>query len=336
MYDDVTITVGGVDYAGWKTASVELGIDRISGKFSMSVMDQWAEGAVPWPIREGSSCEVRVNGTVVINGTVDLRETSHDGSSHSISVEGRDATAKLVRSSANVGWSHRKTTAKKMLEILCAQYEIPVSIDDGIDMSAVIDVAIGQGETSFAVIDRLCKFVGASPVADRAGGLRIISPGQTTAPVSLVLGGNILSASATFSAADRCGLYRVLGQGGGNKTSIVGEARDSGADAAIVCVIQAEDAIDQARATARAVWEANTRAARADTYECTVQGWGADGYIWTPGDIVSVDDPLAGIVGDMLLSGVTFSRQNSTTSVLSLVRPEAFAPEPPAEREWKT
>ena len=56
-----------------------------------------------------------------------------------------------------------------------------------------------------------------------------------------------------------------------------------------------------------------------------VQGWIDNGRLWTPGDIVSVDDDMLKIREDLLLSDVTYriSAAGSVTE-LKLVPPESF------------
>lgn len=95
---DLTLTVNGAQYGGWKRISVRRSIETISGSFNLGVSDKWAEQASAWPIKPGDECKVALQGTTIITGYVDSRNISYSDNSHDFSVDGRDRTADLVDS----------------------------------------------------------------------------------------------------------------------------------------------------------------------------------------------------------------------------------------------
>ena len=76
----------------------------------------------------------------------------------------------------------------------------------------------------------------------------------------------------------------------------------------------------------RARWEATIRAGRSRRAGFNVAGWrDAAGALWRPNTRVSVKDPYLGIVRDMLIAGVTFTKDaRGTLTRLETVRPGAF------------
>jgi prophage tail gpP-like protein len=80
----------------------------------------------------------------------------------------------------------------------------------------------------------------------------------------------------------------------------------------------------------RAQWEATVRAARAVSVQVTVQGWRqGNGELWPVNALVNVDLPWLRLSGDMLISELTHTLDESgTRTQLTLRRPDAFIPQP--------
>jgi prophage tail gpP-like protein len=95
--------------------------------------------------------------------------------------------------------------------------------------------------------------------------------------------------------------------------------------------------VDISTARKRAQWEATVRAARAVSVSVTVQGWRqADGTLWPVNGLVQVDLPWLRISGEMLITELTYSLDESGTQTqMTLRRADAYTPEPekPAEED---
>lgn len=345
MSGEVELLVSGQRYGGWKSVTISRSIETIANEFELSVTDTWAIGGKPWPIREGNECTVLLDGKPVVTGFVDDAELEFSKSSHRITVKGRDKTGKLVDNSCDVGaWQFQRTPILALLEKVCGQFGIAVVPDPDVLLSLPKApqeaLSLDPGDKAFEAIDRICKFAGVLPVADGLGNLRLVRPGKTMAPIALVQGQNVLSGSSSFSTAERYHLYKVLGQSwnpdGDAPTKIVGRATDPGVSQTDrVLIIQAERPMTQAQADARAKWEASTRAARSDVVSVTVQGWSANGYVWTPGDGVVVTLPALRASGSMMITGTRMTLDSGKKTEISLGRPDAFAPELNPIEAWK-
>ncbi len=173
----------------------------------------------------------------------------------------------------------------------------------------------------------------------------ILKPGKNRSPGRLVYKGNILSGNVTMDGHGRYSLYVVKAQA--EALSLTGAAEASGPEGRAV-----DKAIQRYRPTVqigesqgftvslkeRAAWQMRVNRARSITAEYTVQGWHADQStkaLWLPNTIVGVVDPDRRMKRDMLITGVTYTRdgRSGTRSVLSMTIPEAFELQAEAEEQ---
>lgn len=346
---EVELLVNARRYGGWKDQRITRSIETISGSFNLSVTEKWSENSKPWEIYEGDSCSVLLDGESVIDGFVDDVNLSFSGDDHAVGIEGRDTTREVVDCSSDLGkWEFRKILVLSFLQQVASQFDISVSLGPGVVLPAIPEnkISINPGDTAFSTIDRVAKFAGLLPVADGSGGIILIQPGKTIAPVTLKQGVNFKQGSAKYSQKDRFSKYVVLAQQQGGKgsagsagTQVRGEYIDQDvSNPNRVTVMQSETAANKQQADARAKWEGIVRAARAGTITADVAAWRpVSNYIWTPGDLIPVRAPALRINGMMMIATVNLiaNSQDGKPASLTLVRPDAFSPLPQSEREWQ-
>src|SRR5690606_29971045 len=100
MTDDhnrVSLTVDGVDYAGWKEVEISAGIERQARDFRLVVTWRWpGSESKPLRIRHGARCEVRIGVDLVLTGYVDATPIRYDKHAITTSVNGRSLTQDLI------------------------------------------------------------------------------------------------------------------------------------------------------------------------------------------------------------------------------------------------
>jgi len=345
MADDTVLLVNGRRYRGWTSMGVARGMDTCAGTFSLALTDRWYGQDQPWPILEGDECTIQLAGETVITGYVDLFRASFDAASHTMNVQGRDKTGDLADCSAVHNpdeW--RNVTVLRLAEILCRPFGITVRAD--VDVGPAFPVAkIQQGETALEAIARYCKQRKLLAMPDAAGGLLITRVGSGRAEVMLEQGVNIKKASGSRDLSKRFSSYTVRAQacwsaesGIEDEAHIEASATDRGCPRYRPLLVMAETNGTAQGARDRVTWEANTRIGQSNEIEVEVVGWRQKpgGALWAPNLLVPVKSSWLRIDGgDMLIRDVQFGRDLSGGSVtrLSLVPPQAFAPEPPtAER----
>lgn len=337
---DLRLIVNGRRFGGWKSVRVVRSIESASGSFSLGVSDRWGGQGEPWAIAEEDACRVEIDGVTVIDGYVEGRAISVRGTERSLSFRGRDRCAVLVDCSANLSkWTFRGATVLEVARKIAEPFGIDVSLQPGLALPAAPrKFVVSPGEDAFGAIERAARQAGVLAVSDGAGGLVLTRAGSARA-TPLVEGDNIKAASVDYEATERFSRYVVVTQVGGtdNASGSATRVRAAATDEAVrraerVMLIRPEAGVTTDYARRRADWEARIRAARAETVTIEVLGWKQPtGALWPVNALARVTAPSIGVSGDMLISQVAYSiSEAGEVTQLSLVRPDAFTPEPEA------
>lgn len=331
---DITLKIGAMEYGGWKSLSMEGGIEQCSGAFHLSVSDRWADNAEPRLIYPGDACSLLLNDQVVISGYIDDVKPIISKQEHGIRVVGRDSTMDLIDCSAvykSGQWKNVKLD--RIIRDIATPFGIEVVVQA--DMGAVFDsFNIEEGEKAFETADRASRMRGVLLMSDGQGRLVLATPTQTAPTTSLVEGDNILYGEALYSWKERYSEITVKGQGKGNAKEF-GEAVAHGSatvtDPAITryrpLVIISEHHGKGPSFKRRAEWERNIRRGRGTRARIVVQGWtDRDGKVWRANTLVSVFSPELRIMEDLLVvkCDYSLSDQDGTLTGLQLAHPSAF------------
>lgn len=328
----VTLTVQGRRYEGWKSVRIQRGVEQIAGTFSLDVTEKSPKQPERREIHAGDRCSLAIDGVVIITGWIDDIENGYDTEQHTIRVSGRDAAGDLVDCSAvhKPGEWHDRTMAQIAAE-LCGPFGVKVRSATDVG-KAFSDFTLQKGEAVFEAIKRMGKARGVLAISDGLGGVVLTRSGTERVPAELVEGENIKAAEAKVSFRERFSEYHITGQAPGKEWGTPEEASEMSAlatDKAIGRYRPLLIVTDQGEGMSygdRANYEARVRAAKSIGGEVTVQGWGHRSGLWHPNRIVPVRAPLAGMVGDRLIASVEFSlkEKEGTLTKLTLVGPGAF------------
>ncbi|QDQ87689.1 baseplate protein [Alcaligenaceae bacterium SJ-26] len=337
--DRVTLTVDGMDYAGWLKIEISAGIERQARDFALDVTWRWpGSEARPLRIRQGARCQVRIGADLVLTGYVDATPIQYDKTNVTTSVRGRSLTADLIDCSVSqTPGQWRGQTVLQVVRGLASQYGITV-LDESGDAATVADHTVEPGETVFESIDRLLSLSELLSTDDEHGRLVLVQPGSAgRARDALELGKNIVTGSASLDFSDVFSEYQCIGQRAGTDDEFGAAASEVSASVADdrvtrrrLKVVQPSGNVSALLAQRRAEWERDSSLARALSTEYEVQGWRqSSGDLWRTNLIVRVKDDLIGFDRDMLISEVTYTLdERGTKSRLRVAPPEAFNPEP--------
>lgn len=334
---ELTLTVNGIAYGGWKSISVRRSMEELSGSYSLGVSEIWPTQVEPREIRTGDRASIVVDKVPLVTGYVDQVEAGYDSYSHGVSVSGRDAAADLVDSSAQHGKGEwRNARLDQIARDLAAPYGIAVQVQAELG-APFATFAIEPGETAFDCLERAARQRGVLLLSDGKGGLVLGKSGSGgTVPTPLLESENLLSCSAANDSSQRFQKYIVKGQRAGSDevsgtaaSAMRAEASDGGVTRARTLVILAEDEGDLASLKRRAEWEATVRAARALTARCTVLGWEHAGGVWHPNCIVRLRSPCLRLDRDLLVRDVELiaDDQGKRTNLV-LTPQEAYTRQP--------
>ncbi len=335
MPDDVSLFVNGKQYRSWTNIRVTTSAISLAGSFILSVSDRWSGAGLQMPIVEEDLCRIQIGDDVVIEGHVDRRNASFTGRNRGLSFSGRDLSAVLMDCSVLLTkWSFRRVSVLDLARKVAGQFNVSVSLQDGLSLEKIDKLVVNYGDTAFAVIDRAAKQAGVMVVSDGVGGIELTRAIDERAD-PLTEGDNLLSGSADYDASDRYRRYVVATQSrgsdnsSGNATRIRAEATDDEVRRADrVLVVRPDTGMSKKEARHRGEWEARTRAARAESVEIVVRGWRQrSGALWVTNRLTKVKAPgLLGVNRDMRISEVVFlaDDDDGKKTKLRLVRPGTF------------
>ena len=335
---EIQLIIDGTAYMGWQELEVVRAIDAMAGRFKLRLTSIY-----PLPAPRGKECELFINGKQIISGYVFTVGVQVTKSRHTLTVAGRDKTADLVDADVVMDSQEVHDLAlKELVETIIEPFGVTAIFET--NPHEKFKKFSFQQESAFEAIERACRMRGVFPSGDEQGNLIIRAYGATRAGTSLVMGENVLEASANFDDTDRFSEYEVYGQQPGTDgvdseaaAGPSGKAKDLGVTRYRPKIIVAEAAVDSGLAQQRAEWEAAVRAAKAVGISVTVQDWSQTegGDLWRENQLVKTVLPQHGINGDMLIREITYSLDSDqgTTATLALVRPDAYKKQPDLEAE---
>jgi prophage tail gpP-like protein len=328
----LTLLAAGRVYAGWKSVRVVRSMQQCASAFELTLAERWAGQDVRLPVRPGTFCAVMVGQAVVLTGYVDGAEIGVEAKLRNVSVAGRDMTADLVDCSAiRKPGQWRGAKIEAIARDLCAPFGVRVvaDVDTG---AALASFSLQAGETVFEALERAARLRALLLVSNSMGALVLTRAGIQRSSTPLLLGQNVLKATARLDMRDRFSTYTALGQAAGSDNfsgALVSQIRATAIDPGVsryrpLVVTNSEPDL-AATLKQRVLWEANVRAARSLQVTATVQGWAHDGGLWAPNTIVPVRLPAMDVDEDLLLTDVEYLLdEGGTTSELTLTRADAY------------
>lgn len=329
--DAVTLFVGKTIFEGWEDLSVTRELNAAASDFQLQLVDKWRVDQEPWRVQPGDAVHIHVGKQSLLTGYVDKMEASVSANQRSVSVMGRSKTGDIVDCSADAagltGLNIQEVATK-----LCSPFGVKV-VMRGQPGSSFDTVQIQQGETVFAVIDRLARQRKLLVYPSYDGNLVFEAEGTRKARAELRQGVNVLNGTARFDNSNRHSTYIVKGQNIGWVESVEektsgpsGEASDAGVARYRPLIVMAEGTVDDGSSEDRAAYEAGVRRAKSLEVEVQVQGWfQPDGSLWEINERIFVDIGFLGVRRQMLVKKVTFSKNGSgTTATLTLILAGAF------------
>lgn len=210
-------------YAGWKNISVDLSLNRMTNLFQVSTTEELLEDSMSWYIRNGDSCEIKIDDQLILTGFIDGISHSYNAKDHSIVLKGRDKTCDLV----DCSYYPRKLTDEyinqwkdqtphEIINAICLPFDIEVVIDSSVTTPVTEPISIfkiNDGETASESITRVCRSKGILAISKGDGRLHLTRAGDEYCKDSLTLGQNILEGNLRQSNRERFTHYVIKGKG---------------------------------------------------------------------------------------------------------------------------
>lgn len=341
---ELLLEVNGIQYSNFKSASVSFSLDTIAGSFDFLAV---ATSGNLLPIKLYDTCVVTVDGIKVLTGFIESVHASYDSRGHSISLSGRSKTADIVDSMINSLEIKPPVTLKAVIEKVVAHIKADIKVIQNIEIekfNVAEDLLSPEvGQNAFEFIEKLARKRQVLLTCNGDGDIVLTQSSLDASPTGLqnVVGGNennIESATAVYNSTERFGRYVSKSQlnltalNSAGKTSskeIVDQKSSDIIDEEVrgsrQLVLQSESSSSDQQNQKRAQWEANIRKARSLVYSVTFNGFSVDGKIWKPNQLVSIKDEFAGIDAQMLINGVSFFQDESSSSTeIDLIEKDSY------------
>jgi prophage tail gpP-like protein len=306
---ELILLINGTRFGGWTEVECVRGIEQAAGSFRVGYTDRYTGQPNPYLIEDGAAVRVLMDGETVFTGYVDRPVVAFDAETHSLTIEGRDATGDLVDASAvpEHGGQWLNADLGQIAGELAQPFGIPVHVEADVG-EKFPGFALQEGETVFEAIERAARMRALLLVSDGLGGLLLTRAG--TAPAAaLIEGVNIKSGRSERDARGRYSRYLCRGQVQASdeldaESAYQQEAHydDPGVLRHRPLVVLAEDQGHAKSVQARAEWECRRRAAKGTRVYITVQGWrDAAGRLWRINTVAPVRSPTLGIDNELLI-----------------------------------
>ena len=313
MSEGVVLKLGGSDFGGWKSVTVERSIQQGTGTFRLSVTERYPDQITAWRIKPDAECRLLMDGHQAIHGFVDSVDRAFDKSSRSVEVRGRDKTADVVDCCASPT-EFKGLRLDAIASRLLQPYGIGVVVAPGTVLGAAFPRwAVEPGETIWECIERAARQRALLVITNGDGDLVITGPGTSRFPTALVEGVNILSATFNVDHSQRFHTYKALAQSNDerwDKAESAAHLDDHIIDKSVrkprTVVFSAEDIADGVTIKQRAIWERNVRRGRGMNVSVTVQGLSDPvGGLWMPNQMIPVWIPSFEVRQDLLIVSTT-------------------------------
>jgi prophage tail gpP-like protein len=279
---------------------------------------------------------VSLNGLLAFTGHIFGIERSFSANDHSLSITARSTSASIVDCSAPAK-TYRNKTLQRIAEEVLEPFDLVLFVNPSAASEArekFAKIAFEDGETIFAFLTRLARYRGVLITTDEAGGV-FITKTESNPTHGAGLEGRVLRTTLTRDGSERFSEYTGKCQIPGNgllsvdPTSISATVKDSGVSLYRPITIMPDGHEVRSALKRRMEWERNVRVGRSAHLSYQVTGWEAvPGRLWTPNDLISVDDKTLGIKKNLLIQDVTLTLdEQGETADLLLVHPSAFIAE---------
>ncbi len=339
----VTLQADGQFFGALETVDVTMSLEAPARSFVAVGFQNFAGDLV---VRPGSVAVLLLNGAPLVTGWVDDPTVAKAPGGSNVQLPCRSRTCDLVDSAPAPTTPRRWVGASPLViaAAICAPFDVAVTAAPGAPLDPVPRFGLEDHATAWDQLDRLLSSRGLLAVDDAIGNLQLLRLSDATALRHvgvLAAGANLLDWSVAHRGSERFATYLAKGQTVADTVTppslaaaVYGVAADADVARPRWMHVDAHG-LDAAGALAKARWEATTRYGRAVTVSCVTPGWtDAAGTPWTPGRMVQVSIPHAGLLTELVVVEVTLRKApgTGTTSSITLQPVEAFAAYVPVRR----
>ncbi|MGE0698354.1 MAG: phage baseplate assembly protein [Hyphomicrobiaceae bacterium] len=327
----VAVSVGGMEYRGWRSMSVRYGARSPERSFQVvGAIGDEGPAAAAFAINLNDPCVLTSNGDVLVVGRITEIEIDLEAEEHAIKLTGKSRGADAVKSSVDHPTHEWKN--KDALDVAKSIDTSGIGYKTDEKLRKFDKIRCNVGDTQMKALQKIIGKDGLWLTGTEDGGIIITKHGKHRHAGGLIEGENAMKVKATFSSEDRMEKVKVkshVPKGADTKEwRSKGEATDSGGRPGTVKVIVPKASMKPDEAKAHAENVADNR--HGDSVKCSCQTQGfrdLGGRIWQPGWLVWCEVPSARLAHDLCVDTIELTQDQEpqgSVAHLTLVKPEAL------------
>lgn len=343
------LTVKGQQFEDWTSVWVQRTWGNAYDQFKFTCAER--DGATSNQVqasaqfKPGDDCRVELAGQLAITGQIVSRQAAYDANSHGVELQGTNRT--WAPSTSSVVHKTNRFDGKTFDEIAKEVLKPTGSIGlwRGKPPQDTFKYChTEKGETIFDFLSRIARNVNVMVTCDKEGNFLFVGDNPDKIPNGqLIEGMNILKMQCIISMQQQFQKYIVHGQSNGSDNKQIKyqkaseqvkvlEGKSKFAKFYRVKLIPMEqpttnsDTVEK-RAETEQTWDAGTEV----TATVVVQGWqpgggiGGNNSLWEPGAAVTIKSPMAMLDQEMKIQSVTYTQDNNSGSLTTLVCVNPYA-----------
>ena len=191
--DELSLVVGGKQWAGWQRVSLTRSMDSVPANFDIQVTEHFPLAA-DVAFNPGDPCQVLIGGDVVITGYVDRYVATLSPNQHGVRIAGRSKSQDLVDCSAFIGSKDKPVfqvlggTALSIAQKLAEPYGVTIASIAGPGVE-IPQFNIDFGQTVWEIIDRITRFSQLIAYDLPDGSIELAQAGQESMEFGVLPGG---------------------------------------------------------------------------------------------------------------------------------------------------
>ena len=316
----ITININNIEYSGFISVKVSLGVEICTPIFSIIV-----EGNENISFIEGDSIEILVDDNKIITGIIEYKSSLYNIKSYIISIKGRGKTGILVSSAAS-NTSINGVTFKRLCEIEANIVDIEVvNLVDDLSIKPIY-ASPEIGQSIFDFIESFARKNQVLLFGDNLGRLTISRASKELYPYVLKLdhnneGNNILSSHKIINLTELYGKYRFHSQlspltnaSSNDISSQYGESIDLNLPQNKIFETYSEESLTSSELKKRAEWEKSLRRARNNVYICIVNNHSMENVLFVHNTLYEIYDTIQNISRILYCKYITYKQDENGNS----------------------
>lgn len=328
------LTVGGNQFEDWTSIWVQRTWGNSYDQFKFTCAER--DGATASQVnasaqfKPGDECQIELAGKLALKGIIVSRQTAYDANSRGVQLQGTNetwayATSSVVHKTNSFDGKTYKEIVDEVLGPTGVKYDFKGEPPQDIFRYCHSE----KGETNFAFLERLAKNVNVIITCTKDGEFLFVCEKVDGNQGQLIEGGNILKMQCIISMEQAYKKFIVQGQSNADdkqKYRKVSEQEETGdgnfpGKYRIKIIPMEQPDYDgsgvKKRLRSEQAWEIGAM------FNATivVYGWQPDGVgpLWEPGRYVTVKSPMAMLDDAMVIQSVTYTQDNNSGSLSTLV-----------------